>query len=125
MAHVAVSSSEGGVSELLLDDRYRYAFGHEFIGVGVTEPVRVNPLVNVSLVGETRQEGPYIGGFQWLALEGAEQGCMSVEPQGVSRFEPAADNGHRSRIKANDPSTVAFAVEHREGPCCRVYVFGT
>ena len=125
MAHVAVGSSEGGVSQLLLDDWYGYAFGHEFICVGVTEPVRVDTLLNVSLVGEARQEGPYIGGFQWLALEGAEQGYVSVEPQGVSRFEPAADNGHRSRIKANNPSTIAFAVEHREGPCCRVHVFGT
>ncbi len=125
MAHITVSSSQGGVSELLLDDRYGYTFGHEFICVGVTEPVRVDTLVNVSLVGEARQEGPYIGGFQWLALEGAEQGCMSVEPQCASRFEPAAEDGHRSRIKANNPSTIAFAVEHRECPCCWVYVFGT
>ncbi len=67
------------MSELLLDDRHGYAFGHQFIGVGVTEPVRVDTLLNVSLVSETRQEGPYIGGFQWLALEGAEQGYVSVD----------------------------------------------
>ena len=74
MAHVTVSSSQGGVSQLLLDDRYGYTFGHEFICVGVTEPVRVDTLLNVSLAGEAWQEGPYIGGLQRLALEGAEQG---------------------------------------------------
>ena len=48
------------------------------------EPVRVDTLLNASLVGEARQEGPYIRGFQWLALEGAEQRYVSVEPEGVS-----------------------------------------
>ena len=42
------------MSELLLDDRYGYAFGHESICVGVTETVRVDTLLNVSLVGEAR-----------------------------------------------------------------------
>ena len=52
MAHIPVGSSEGGVSQLLLDDRYRYTFGHQFICVGVPETVRVDTLLNGSLVGE-------------------------------------------------------------------------
>ena len=125
MAHIPVSGGEGGVSELLLDERYRYAFHHQFVCMGMTQAMRMYAFLNVSLAGEARQEGPYIGGFQWLALEGAEQGCVSVDPEGVSGFEPTAEDRHSSRIKADDPSAIAFAVEHRQGPCCRVYVFGT
>ncbi len=107
MAHITVGGGEGGVSELLLDDRYGYTFGHEFICVGVTEPVRVDTLLNVSLVGEARQEGPYIGGFQWLALEGAEQGMYPLNPNvclaSSQRLRMAIAPGSRPTTRRRSP----------------------
>ncbi len=116
MAHIAVGGGEGGVSKLLLDDRHRYAFHHQFVCMGMTQAMRMYAFFDLSLFGETWQEGAHVGGFQRFALERAEQRGVSVDAEGVSGFEPAAEDRHRSRIKGDDSSAISFAVEHREGP---------
>jgi hypothetical protein len=106
VAHVSVRGGERGVPELLLDDRDGLTFHHQFVGVGVTQAVRVDALLNVSLLREARHECSQVGGFERFALEGAEERCVSVDPKGVSGLDPSAQDRHRSRIKANDAPAV-------------------
>ena len=76
MTHIPVCGGERCVAELLLDDRNRYAFHHPLIGMGMTQPVRVDAFLDVSPVREARQKLPY-------ERPGQEQGMSAiVSPMG-------------------------------------------
>ena len=120
VGHVAVSGGERRVAELLLDDWDRYAFHHQFVCVGVTQAMRMNAFLNVSLFREAWQKRTWVGGLQRFALEGAKQRCLSFDPEGASGIDPAAEDRHRSWIKADDPSAIPFAVKHGERPHRRI-----
>ena len=125
MTHIPVSSGEGCVPKLLLDDRNRYAFHHQLIGMGVTQAMRMDTLLDVSLVREAGHEGSQVGRVERFALEGAEQRCVPVDAKSVSCFDPAAEDRHRTGVEADDPSTVALAVKDSERPCGEIQVLGS
>lgn len=49
---IAVCGGEGCVAELLLDDRDRHAFRHQFIGVSMSQAVGVDALFDACLLRE-------------------------------------------------------------------------
>jgi hypothetical protein len=53
--------AEADVSELLLGDLHRDTFHHELVGVGVTQPVRVDPLGDRDLFRQFRKQRAEVG----------------------------------------------------------------
>ena len=58
--------------QLLLNDVQQMAFVRQFKGMGMTEPVGVDPLFYADLSGEPLEQVPHIRRPEWFPLQGAE-----------------------------------------------------
>lgn len=63
VTHVPVRGGKRCVTELLLNDGDRHALHHQLVGVGVTEPMGVDALLNMSPASEAGHEGADVGGL--------------------------------------------------------------
>ncbi len=60
------------MAELRLHEVHREPFSCKFGRVGVTEPVRVDALIDAGLAGEAWKQGPNVSVFDWFPSKGAE-----------------------------------------------------
>ena len=87
---VSIRGSQGGMTQLALDDRNGHSLHHQLIGMGVTQPMRVDTFFNASILGEAGQEATNVGGLPRTPKAGAKQRDVTDARCLVGAFRPTA-----------------------------------
>ena len=103
------------MTELLLDDVDRHSLCRKLGGVGVTQAVGVDALLDARLSSQAGEEPADVGGIERLAGECAEDRPPPREPDGSAAIEPALEQGEGRGVHPDRAPPVALAVEDREG----------
>ena len=97
------------MAELGLDHVHRHALTGQLGRVGVTQPMRVHTLLDASPCCEALDSVPDVGGIDGSAVQGAEQRCAALDPEGFSLFEPTFDESEGTSVEAYGSGAVALA----------------
>ena len=115
VVQVARRSRYRAMTELLAYCTDILALAPELGGVGVAQPVSVDPLGKACLAAKARKELAHVGCRHHVAVEGAEQGSYGLEAQTAARLDPPVDVLQCVVVDIRSPRFVALAVEHTQG----------
>jgi len=112
------------VTKLNLNNMDWRSFAGQFISVGVTQAVGVDPFFDASLACKSGQQLSHIGCFHRPALQRAENRGTAVDANSRSAVQPKLQDGPRAGVQANNPAFIIFPVQHPNGAGLGVQVFG-
>lgn len=103
------------MTELLLDERHRYALDRQLGSAGVAQPMGMHALLNPRPARQSRQERPDIARLQGMSVEDAEDSGRPAQAQPAAFVEPPGDQAESGRVHPDGPVAVPLAMANRQG----------